>query len=73
MIPKIETASFADIKIFQEQKLQEMLVYLESNSPFYQRKFASEKIDISNIKTLEDLKSLPVTTKEDLQKYNPIL
>ena len=48
----------------------ELLTYLQSNSPFYQKKFAENKIDITVIKQLEDLASLPVTTKEDLQKYN---
>ena len=70
MIPKIETASLDEIKTFQEQKLSEMLAYINANSPFYQRLFASNKIDISQIKSLEDLQHLPVTTKEDLQKYN---
>jgi phenylacetate-CoA ligase len=70
MIPKIETASLDEIKTFQEQKLAELLSYVNANSPFYQRLFASNKIDISQIKTLEDLQLLPVTTKEDLQKYN---
>jgi phenylacetate-CoA ligase len=70
MIPKIETASLDEIKTFQEQKLAELLAYVNANSAFYQRLFASNKIDISQIKTLEDLQLLPVTTKEDLQKYN---
>jgi phenylacetate-CoA ligase len=70
MIPKIEIASSAEIKTFQEQKLLELLEYVNNNSPFYQRLFANENIDINKIKNLEDLQLLPVTTKEDLQKYN---
>ncbi len=70
MIPKIETASTAEIKIFQEQKLSEMLAYVKEHSPFYKRLFAGQNIDISLIKTIEDLQKLPVTTKEDLQLYN---
>jgi phenylacetate-CoA ligase len=70
MIPKIETASLAEIKSFQEQKLIEVLNYVNTNSTFYKRLFKKENIDIFNIKTLEDLSLLPVTTKEDLQKYN---
>ena len=70
MIPKIETASTAEIKIFQEQKLSELLEYVSLNSPYYKRLFGSNNIDISEIKTLEDLQLLPVTSKEDLQKNN---
>ena len=70
MIPKIETASTAEIKIFQQQKLLEVLEYVNANSFFYKKLFASKNIDVSKIKTLEDLQLLPVTTKEDLQKNN---
>ncbi|MFM9987445.1 phenylacetate--CoA ligase [Flavobacterium sp.] len=70
MIPKIEIATTEEIKSFQEQKLLELLAYVNQNSPYYKRLFAKENIDIKNIKTLEDLQLLPVTSKEDLQKYN---
>lgn len=70
MIPAIEKNSLEEIKIFQEQKLAELLTYISQNSPFYKRLFAGQNIDISKIKTLEDLHYLPVTTKEDLQQYN---
>ena len=70
MIPKIETATIKEIKSFQEQKLLELLSYVNQNSPYYKRLFAKENIDIKSIKTLEDLQLLPVTSKEDLQKYN---
>ena len=58
------------IKQMQEQKLQELLVYLGSHSPFYKKLFARHNVDISTIKTLEELTLLPLTTKEDLQKSN---
>jgi phenylacetate-CoA ligase len=70
MIPAIEKGSLEEIKVFQEQKLVELLNYISQNSPFYKRLFAGRNIDLSKIKTLEDLQHLPVTTKEDLQQYN---
>ena len=70
MIPAIEKDSLEKIKIFQEKKLAELLAYISENSPFYKRLFAGQNIDISKVKTLEDLQHLPVTTKEDLQQYN---
>ena len=70
MIPKIEKSSLEDIKAFQEQKLLEVLTYVNEKSEFYKTLFAKEDISITTIKTLDDLQLLPVTTKEDLQKYN---
>ena len=70
MIPEIEKAAAAKIKAFQEEKLKETLHYLDENSPFYKRLFKENKLQISEIKTLEDLQKIPVTTKDHLQKFN---
>lgn len=69
-IPTIETASQQEIKAYQEQKLGEALLYVAENSPYYKALFKNEGIDISNIKTIEDLQRIPVTTKEHLQEFN---
>ncbi|WP_378104119.1 phenylacetate--CoA ligase family protein [Chryseobacterium sp. sg2396] len=68
--PSIEKAEAAEIKRFQEQKLQELLVYLEMHSPFYQRIFKENGIRIADIQTLEDLQKIPTTTKNDIQQNN---
>lgn len=70
MIPEIEFKSTSEIKTFQEQKLQELLAYLVTNSEYYKKSFQQHNIDISKIKKLEDLIKLPLTTKEDLHRYN---
>lgn len=70
MISEIEYKSKEEIKQFQETKLQELIAYLAEKSTFYKNLFSKNKIDFNNIKTLEDLAKIPVTTKEDLQKYN---
>jgi phenylacetate-CoA ligase len=54
----------------QEEKLQQLLAYLAANSPFYKELFTQQQVDITRIKTLEDLPLLPTTTKEDLQRRN---
>jgi phenylacetate-CoA ligase len=69
-IPAIETASLQEIKLYQEKRLQEALHYAQSNSPFYKALFSREGIDISGIKTIEDLRQIPPTTKEHLQEFN---
>lgn len=70
MIPKIETSSVAEIKAFQEDKLQELLVYLQNHSPYYRELFLKNQIEINQIKTLEQLQNLPITTKTDIQLNN---
>ncbi|HEY5367346.1 MAG TPA: AMP-binding protein [Hanamia sp.] len=57
-------------KVLQEQKLQELLRYLNIYSPFYRELFAKNHIEIDDIKTLEDLPTLPTTSKEDLLQRN---
>lgn len=69
-IPEIERQSVEEIKVFQEQKLKELLNYLQEKSPFYKRVFREKKINISEIQTLEDLQKIPVTTKDHLQHHN---
>lgn len=69
-IPSIEKQSLAVIRAFQESKLPELLQYLKLNSPFYREWFESHQIDIAAIKTLDDLRSIPTTSKEDLQLRN---
>jgi phenylacetate-CoA ligase len=54
----------------QEQKLQELLVYLSKNSPFYKELFSNHNIDIAAVKSVADLTSIPTTTKDDLQQRN---
>lgn len=70
LFPSIEKASVQEIKTFQEEKLKELLKYLESHSPFYQRLFKENNIAISEIQTLEDLRKIPTTAKNDIQQNN---
>ncbi|MBN2165439.1 MAG: AMP-binding protein [Marinilabiliaceae bacterium] len=69
-IPEIEKKSQFEIKRFQESKLPELLEYLNTHSKFYQRFFNKHKIDIYKIKTLDDLRLIPTTSKYDLQTFN---
>ena len=68
--PEIGTQSKEAIKAFQETRLGEILSYVNKNSKFYSTLFKEKGIDVSQIKTIEDLEKLPVTTKEHLQQQN---
>ncbi len=70
MIPSIETASVAQIIELQERLLQQTLDYVAANSVYYKRRFQEENIDVKKIKTLEDIKLLPLTSKTELQQFN---
>ncbi len=60
----------SSLRVLQEKKLQELLQYLQLKSPFYRELFAASRIDITTIKTLEDLVKIPATGKEQLQQRN---
>lgn len=68
--PDIEKSGIEEIKKLQEQKLRELMNYLETHSPFYQKLFRENNINPAHIQTLEDLRKIPTTTKNDLQQYN---
>ncbi|WP_293931737.1 phenylacetate--CoA ligase family protein [Sphingobacterium sp. UBA6645] len=70
MIPKIETQEKSEIIAFQNELLRKQIAYLMANSPFYQRKFKAENIQLDTIQSIEDLSKVSVTTKTDLQLFN---
>jgi phenylacetate-CoA ligase len=67
---KLQYLPQTEIKACQEKKLTGALAYVSERSAFYKELFAKEHIDISKIKTIEDLQQIPVTTKQDLQLRN---
>lgn len=66
----IEYCNLEEIEAYQNQRLQKALQYLAENSPFYQRMFKDNDININEIKTTEDLVKLPFTEKKYLQLHN---
>ncbi len=66
----IQFASPSEIKSWQEERLREEVDYLAAHSPFYRRMFREQGIDPREIRHIEDLGRLPVTTKKDLQLHN---
>ena len=66
----IEFLSPEEIKEYQNGRLREALRYLADNSPFYQRVFKDNNINIDDIRTIDDLVKIPFTEKKDLQLHN---
>jgi phenylacetate-CoA ligase len=63
---EIETAGRADIRKLQEKKLRSMLEYVEARSEFYRHKFDEHGASPAHISTLDDLKRLPFTERDEI-------
>ena len=70
MKEQIQYQSSDVIREFQNRKLQEALAYLQEKSPFYKEMFTKEKINTERIRTVDDLRHIPTTSKTDLQVRN---
>ena len=68
--PEVETLSVEGLKALQLERLQKTVRHC-MNSPFYQKKFQELGIKPEDIKTLDDEKKLPFTSKEDLRENYP--
>ncbi|MEO7176795.1 MAG: AMP-binding protein [Saprospiraceae bacterium] len=66
----IAQAKLPEIERYQSDRLKELLGYLNANSPFYKAHFIQNNIDLSTIESIEDLRSIPTTTKFDMQRHN---
>ena len=69
--PKIEKLPRTKIKELQIKRLKETVKHTFENIPFYNKKFKDLKIKPEDIKTLEDIHKLPITTKDDLRDSAP--
>ena len=69
-IPEIESKSPEEIKQYQSGRLPELMKYLHDRSTFYRNKFKENGIDYRTVQSVDDLVGLPVTTKDDLQRFN---
>ncbi|MCX8205404.1 MAG: phenylacetate--CoA ligase [Candidatus Nezhaarchaeota archaeon] len=58
-----------ELKKIQLARLKAQLRYVYERSPFYRRKFNEAGVKPEDLKTLEDLKKFPFTTKMDLRQY----
>ncbi|MCC8036417.1 MAG: AMP-binding protein [Rikenellaceae bacterium] len=67
--PDIQFRSPEEIREFQNGKLREAVNYLYGHSPYYRRMFRDRGIKPGSIKTVEDLRILPTTSKEDIQLH----
>ena len=68
--PQFELLSRSEIKALQLERLQATVKHC-MNSPFYKKRFEENGISPEDIKTLDDLRRIPFTTKQDLRDTYP--
>lgn len=66
-----ETLPRAELERLQLARLQECVQRL-AQVPFYKEAFAERSISAGSIESLDDLRRLPFTTKEDLRQHYPL-
>lgn len=68
--PEIETLTRSEIEALQLQRLKKTVAHC-MGSPFYRRRFEEAGLKPEDIKTLEDIRRIPLTTKQDLRDTYP--
>ena len=68
--PETETLSRAEIEALQLERLKKTVRHCMNNE-FYRKKFAEAGITPEDIQTLDDVRKLPFTTKDDLRSTYP--
>jgi phenylacetate-CoA ligase len=66
--PRLERASRAAMTRVQLRRLRAQVAHAARHSPFYRRKLRAAGVDPAKVRTLEDLRRLPFTTKDELKE-----
>jgi phenylacetate-CoA ligase len=69
--PKIETMDREQLEELQLKRLKKTVNCVHKNVPFYTKKLGDAGVKPGDIKTLDDLKKLPFTKKNDLRDNYP--
>lgn len=68
--PEIETMTRAEIEALQLERLQSTVKHC-MNSEFYKKRFEEVGLKPEDIKSLDDIRKIPFTTKQDLRDTYP--
>ena len=60
--------SSEDIRTFQNTRLRHLIEHAYTNVPYYNEVFKNNNLSPSDIKSVEDLKKLPILTKDILNQ-----
>ncbi len=66
--PDVETLPREELEKLQLKHFRKQMKYVMEKSPFYKRKFSAAGVTPEDIKTMDDVKRVPFTTKQELLK-----
>ncbi|HHD63833.1 MAG TPA: phenylacetate--CoA ligase family protein [Desulfobulbaceae bacterium] len=69
--PERECMPREDLEQLQLERLQSTLYRVGTHVPFYKKKFTELKLDFEDIRSLDDIRRLPFTVKQDLRDNYP--
>lgn len=64
--PSLDSASPDELRAIQGEKLRVAVAYTHAQVPFYRRKFAAIGLEPGDIRSVDDLQKIPVTTKQEM-------
>ncbi len=64
--PSLETASQGELCEIQGRKLRAAVRFAHARIPFYRRRFQDIGLEPGDVRSLDDLRRIPVTTKQDM-------
>ena len=66
--PEIETLPREELEKRQLENFRKQMKYVMEKSPFYRNKFTAAGVEAEDIKTMDDVRRVPFTTKQELLK-----
>ncbi len=68
----VEHLKREELKKLQSERLIDQVKYLEEKSTFYQKRFKEQAVSSKDIKSIDDIKKLPLTYSDDLRDNYPL-
>lgn len=69
--PEMETLTRSEIEALQMERLRATVKHCTGGSAFYKKRFEDNGLSLDDIRTLDDLRKIPFTTKQDLRDTYP--
>ena len=63
--PKTETLGRSQLEALQLAKLRVQVEWAAARSPWYRSRFASDGFDVSMLRSLDDLRRMPLLTRDE--------
>ena len=72
-LEKSQWFSMDEIREIQEKKLRHLIKYAYESVPYYHRMFRKNKLNLNDIKSLEDLAKLPILSRNEVRNEFDVL